>query len=161
MAMAKIDQLWTQLALVADCGSRLAHSVIHGPYSKDPAHIDGEKRLRVDVWRKAISQVVFVSEQEPIHLKDELCPICSRHLDEHANGIPITACNSASPMLNDVRRSLVCTAARLTYGCGNSGCQVRKPLGLATNGMCNCSPHKYSKDFLEMAASLEGKWRWE
>ena len=44
---------------------------------------------------------------------------------------------------------------RLTYGCGNHGCLVRPPPGMGTNAICRCTPVKFSKELLEIAAELE------
>jgi hypothetical protein len=44
---------------------------------------------------------------------------------------------------------------RLFYGCGNHGCRVNPPTGLATNGACNCTPKEFSMVLLEIAIRLD------
>ena len=43
-------------------------------------------------------------------------------------------------------------ARQLKNGCGNSGCVIKQPVGMHTNGPCRCRPrdiHKDLKDFQE------------
>lgn len=44
---------------------------------------------------------------------------------------------------------------QLSYGCGNAGCRIRRPLGMRTNGPCQCSPRRLAARLLEVAAVLE------
>lgn len=44
---------------------------------------------------------------------------------------------------------------RLLHGCGNHGCRVEAPLGMATNGACHCSPRDFATELRDMANLLD------
>ena len=46
-------------------------------------------------------------------------------------------------------------AGRLRYGCGNSGCCIKPPDGMATNGPCRCSPQRFALQLLDLAVMCE------
>ena len=46
-------------------------------------------------------------------------------------------------------------ANRLRSGCGNAGCQVKPPVGLHTNGSCNCQPSNYARQLMGLALECE------
>lgn len=46
-------------------------------------------------------------------------------------------------------------AKRLRCGCGNAGCQVHEPVGLHTNGACNCQPTNYAKQLMGLVIECE------
>jgi hypothetical protein len=37
------------------------------------------------------------------------------------------------------------SVSQLLQGCGNHSCQVNKPIGMGTNGPCNCARHLREK----------------
>lgn len=49
---------------------------------------------------------------------------------------------------------------RLDHGCGNHGCRIKKPEGMATNGPCQCSPSKIARELRFIAESLELQRVW-
>lgn len=42
--------------------------------------------------------------------------------------------------LQQVKRDLDEIQKRLTSGCGNHGCVVKRPVGMGTNSACKCTP---------------------
>jgi len=51
-------------------------------------------------------------------------------------------------------------AYRLEHGCGNNGCVIKKPRGMATNGPCLCRARMMSAVLLSLAADLEVQRVW-
>lgn len=49
---------------------------------------------------------------------------------------------------------------RLDHGCGNNGCVIKKPSGMATNRPCSCMPRKFSEVLLDLASDLEAQRVW-
>lgn len=50
----------------------------------------------------------------------------------------------------------------LNGGCGNHGCRIVNPQGQGTNMICQCTPLRFSKRLLELAAEAEKQGReWE
>ena len=54
-----------------------------------------------------------------------------------------------------VASNLEYLANRLRNGCGNAGCQVKEPVGLHTNGSCNCQPKNYARTLMGLAIECE------
>lgn len=54
--------------------------------------------------------------------------------------------NLLSPYtLNDFKESIENLNRQVQNGCGNHGCIIKKPSGMATNGGCTCSPRQISR----------------
>lgn len=66
--------------------------------------------------------------------------------------------------LPDLQKELIELSKHSQLGCGDGGCQIRKPTGMHTNGGCQCSPKQFQVALLHLAEQLDcyGKYkRWE
>lgn len=55
----------------------------------------------------------------------------------------------------DLLEAVGSIAVRLRYGCGNHGCCIKPPDGMATNGPCRCSPQRFALELRELAVMCE------
>ena len=44
---------------------------------------------------------------------------------------------------------------QVEHGCGNHGCVIEKPEGMATNAGCKCQPSRIARDLRRIADRLE------
>jgi len=44
---------------------------------------------------------------------------------------------------------------QMIRGCGNHGCRIKKPVGMATNGPCHCTARYFARDLLDIACRIE------
>jgi len=44
---------------------------------------------------------------------------------------------------------------RLTHGCGDGGCQIKRPTGMHTNGGCQCRPEYFAEELFFIGLELE------
>jgi hypothetical protein len=49
---------------------------------------------------------------------------------------------------------------RLEIGCGNHGCVIAQPQGIATNGECQCTPDHIRRALRDLAGETVGR-RWQ
>lgn len=61
-----------------------------------------------------------------------------------------------------LRGDLAVLLLKLEHGCGNGGCRIKKPIGQATNMVCQCTPNRFAKALLNIAADAEKQgYEWE
>lgn len=58
-------------------------------------------------------------------------------------------------LLADMSVTLWGISHRMEYGCGNHGCRIRYPDGMATNGPCHCTIPRFIDELLCVAEMLE------
>lgn len=63
--------------------------------------------------------------------------------------------------LKDFQKSLAVLNNQVQYGCGNHGCRINPPKGMATNSSCNCCPNSLARILTNLAAELKGKYSWD
>lgn len=44
---------------------------------------------------------------------------------------------------------------RLRHGCGNTGCKIKEPAGMHTNGSCTCQPKGFASQLIGLAIECE------
>jgi hypothetical protein len=63
--------------------------------------------------------------------------------------------------IEDLSNSVTRLRNQLVHGCGNHGCVIRKPLGMATNASCKCGPTRIARDLRKLADAVESVgWEW-
>ena len=60
---------------------------------------------------------------------------------------------SVSGQLKEIR-------AQLANGCGNNGCTIKQPVGMATNGGCRCSPLQIGNELERLGRELRKQVTW-
>lgn len=57
--------------------------------------------------------------------------------------------------LEDLQEDVQILANQLKNGCGNRGCVIKSPKGMATNGGCKCTPRQITNSLLNIACNIE------
>jgi hypothetical protein len=58
-------------------------------------------------------------------------------------------------IMGDVAWHIEVLHLRMSQGCGNHGCRIKRPSGMATNGPCLCTPAGFARDLRDLAERLE------
>ena len=62
---------------------------------------------------------------------------------------------------SDLHHKLTALAKQLIDGCGNHGCVIKAPTGMATNGPCNCRPRTVGRYMFHISSALQELSTWE
>ena len=57
--------------------------------------------------------------------------------------------------LSDLQQDVERLAFQLENGCGNRGCVIKEPIGMATNGGCKCTHRQIKTKLMNLSAVVE------